>query len=159
MPEGEERFKPMLPPPPGLRPVGPQTNRILAGQSPLAIEPVIDEGARKLAADLEAGAPLEGSDKLFVHRKAILAVMASNRNLTARNAELQAGLDQAAEVNNGLEHFLCAAMDMLREQNVWTHEGTTARVGERVAMMLEAEAKAEQIDNAVDFPASEGPEK
>ena len=118
------------------------------------LEPPMDEASRRIAADLEAGPMLVGSKKITVHRKAILAIMASNRALTERNTVLQEGLDQAAMENERLGGFLSAALDLLREAKGWDHDQTGKAVSDLVSGRMVAQQAAEAQIKASFFPTS-----
>ena len=94
------------------------------GSSVLSIAPPIDGASKALAESLVAGPALVGSNKILVHRKAILSVMGQNRALTERNKMLQAGIDQAAQDNAAISTYLEVALDLLREAKGWDHRET-----------------------------------
>lgn len=109
-----------------------------------SVAPPVDGASNDLAKSLVAGSAIVGSNKILVHRKAILSVMAQNRALQARNEALQKGIDEAAVDNNGLAAYLEAALDMLREAKGWDHKQTGEAISALIRLRTDSQTESNE---------------
>lgn len=114
------------------------------GTSIFSVAPPVDGASNDLAKSLVAGPAIVGSNKILVHRKAILSVMAQNRALQARNEALQKGIDEAAVDNNGLAAYLEAALDMLREAKGWDHKQTGEAISALIRLRTDSQTESNE---------------
>ena len=78
---------------------------------------VIDLAHKVVDEDMKAGPAILGasSERILVHRKALMAIMSEARFLRQRNKDLQQGIDEAGKENDTLSNVCQMALNRVAE--------------------------------------------